>query len=90
MIRLAVNVRKLIPGKIGGQEQAFRDVFDVLVRKHRDELEVTLLTSFLSERSFGGWEGLVRLRSVPGASFRRDGTGACQPPSPPSAALGRR
>ncbi len=54
-IRLAVNVRWLVPGKIGGLEGAFRGMFDQLLRRTED-LEVTLLTSYQNHDAFADWE----------------------------------
>ena len=43
-IKLAVNVRSLIPGEIGGLEVAFRTALSGLMR-HGERLDVTLLTN---------------------------------------------
>lgn len=63
--RLAINARRLVPGKIGGLENAFRDVFDVLLRRYADEFEVTVLTSFRAAGSFGAWRSSVDVRLLP-------------------------
>lgn len=43
-LRVAVNLRPLRPGRIGGLENAFRGTVDALLRRFGDEVELTLLT----------------------------------------------
>lgn len=64
-IRLAVNARRLVPDQIGGLENAFRGVFDVLLRRYRDEFEVTVLTSYRAADSLRSWKDLARVQVVP-------------------------
>jgi glycosyltransferase involved in cell wall biosynthesis len=64
-IRLAVNARRLVPGKIGGLENAFRDVFDVLLRRYYDEFEISVLATVQAADSFANWKDLVRVQLVP-------------------------
>jgi glycosyltransferase involved in cell wall biosynthesis len=58
-LKLAVNVRTLHPGRIGGLEFAFRRVFDHLVGRADADLAITLLTSESNDDSFGEWSGSV-------------------------------
>ncbi len=64
-LRLAVNLRTLHPGKIGGLEDAFRNVLDRLLRTRGSALQVTLFTSEENASSFGEWRERVRLRTLP-------------------------
>ena len=62
-IKLAVNVRSLIPGEIGGLEVAFRTALSGLMR-HGERLDVTLLTSPANHRDVGEWAGHFRRTRV--------------------------
>lgn len=62
MLRVLVNARPLVPGKIGGLEAAFRNTLERLLG--RDDLGFTLVTTYHNHDSFGGWQGRVRLLRV--------------------------
>ena len=59
-LRVAINVRPLLPGQIGGLEYAFRETCQRMLELFGDRLEVTLCTSATSHGSFGLWRGVVR------------------------------
>lgn len=59
-MKLAVNVRPLTPGQVGGLEYAFRDTLGAMLQRFGPRLEVTLCTSLASHRTFGEWGDRVR------------------------------
>ena len=63
-IRLAVNARRLVPNRIGGLENAFRGVFDVLLERYCDEFDVTVLATYRAADSLRSWNDLARVHVV--------------------------
>ena len=59
-LRVAINVRSLLPDQIGGLEYAFRDTCQRMLEMFGARLDVKLCTSAVSHASFAPWRGAVR------------------------------
>ncbi len=89
--RLAVTVqlRALVPGRIGGIENVTRDLLDALAEERGNHLVVTALTGPAGHDEVARWRGVHRVRAAPpdAAFWRRQHVLWCPlmflAPSPP-------
>lgn len=70
-LKVAVNLRTLYPGKIGGLETAFREVAARLLHRAERDVALTLVTSPWNHDSFDAWlpGGLARRVLMPAQDF---------------------
>lgn len=64
-MHLVINAHGLAPGRVGGLETAFREVFGRILQWRLPGLEVSILTSPSNHFSFEPWSRLADLRQLP-------------------------
>ena len=71
-MRLVINVRDLRPGRVGGLETAFREVFDRILRWQLPDLDVSIEVIEADQRRITlRWRGGSKIarRGDPGSSY---------------------